>query len=89
MSAMTMEELQQDSVAMSVARALQVANREAVTQGTDPANSMITISAESSRPQSWWRIHYGPRDYISRRGGDLIVTVDAATGHIEQVLRGQ
>lgn len=89
MSAVTLEEIQQDSVAMSVARALQLANREAIANGADPANSMITISAESAQPPSWWRIHYGPRDYISRRGGDLTVTVDADTGRIEQVLRGQ
>lgn len=89
MSTMTLEEIQQDDVAMSVARALQVANREAVALGADPANSMITISADASQPPTWWRIHYGPRDYVLRRGGDLTVTVDAATGHVEQVLRGQ
>ncbi len=89
MSTETLEEIQQDNVAMTVAHALQLANRAAVAQGVDPATSMITISAEASLPATWWRVHYGPRDYISRRGGDLIVTVDAATGRVEQVLRGQ
>lgn len=89
MSIETLEEIQQDTVAMSVAHALQLANRAAVAHGTDPATSMITISAEPSHPASWWRIHYGPRDYVARRGGDLIVTVDSAAGHVEQVLRGQ
>lgn len=89
MSTVMLEEIQQDQVAMSVARALQLANQAAVAHGTDPAASMITISAEASQPPTWWRVHYGPRDYLSRRGGDLIVTVDAAAGHVEQVLRGQ
>jgi len=88
MSTTTLEEIQQDSVAMSVARALQLANRAAVAHGTDPATSMITISEDASQADSW-RIHYGPRDYLSRRGGDLIVTVDAEAGRVEQVLRGQ
>ena len=86
---MNLKDLQQDSVAMSVARALQLANRAAVAHGTDPATSMITISAEASQPATWWRVHYGPRDYVLRRGGDLTVTVDAAADRVEQVLRGQ
>ena len=89
MSVVTLEEIQQDNVAMSVARAVQLANRAAVAHGTDPATSMITISAEASQPATWWRVHYGPRDYVARRGGDLTVTVDAAADRVEQVLRGQ
>lgn len=89
MSNVTLAEIQQDNVAMSVARALQLANRAAVAHGTDPATSMITISAEASQPPTWWRVHYGPRDYVALRGGDLTVTVDAAADRVEQVLRGQ
>lgn len=89
MSMMTLEEFQQDNIVLSVARALRLANREAIAHGADPENSMITISAEAAQHPTWWRIHYGPRDYVSRRGGDLTVTVDAATERVEQVLRGQ
>ena len=67
MSTMTLEEIQQDSVVLSVARALQLANREAIAHGTDPASSMITISAEATQPPTWWRIHYLER----RRSGQV------------------
>jgi hypothetical protein len=89
MSAVTLEEIEQDSVAMSIAKVLKLANNAAVAHGTDPASSAITISAEPSQPSSVWRIHYEPRDYISRRGGDLTVMVNAEQGRVEQVLRGQ
>ena len=36
-----------------------------------------------------WRVNYGPKDYIGRRGGDLIVEVDATDMTIQQVLYGQ
>ena len=89
MSTMTLEEMQQDSVVMSVAKALKLANGAAIAHGTDPTTSSITISPVASQPATVWQIHYGPRDYLSRRGGDLIVTVDAALEKIEQVVRGQ
>jgi hypothetical protein len=39
--------------------------------------------------QVLWRIHYGPKDYVGRRGGDLIIEVDPADASVKQVLRGQ
>jgi len=74
---------------MSVAQALTVANAAAIEHGRDPSDSLVTISEDSAGPGRVWRIHYGPRDYVARRGGDLIVLVDEKTGTIQQVLRGQ
>jgi hypothetical protein len=89
MASVTLEKMQQDHLVMSVARALAVGNEAAHTQGIEPADCMVTISEETSASSRVWRIHYGPRDYISRRGGDLIVLVDQTNGDVQQVIRGQ
>jgi hypothetical protein len=36
-----------------------------------------------------WRINYGPKDYVRRRGGDLIIEIDPTDASVRQVLRGQ
>ena len=89
MATVTLEEMQQDQLVMSVARALAVANDAAIAQGTDPARSLVTISEETSSPARVWRIHYGPRDFIGRRGGDLIVLVDERSDTVQRIIRGQ
>jgi hypothetical protein len=89
MAAVTIETMQQDQLVMSVARALAVANEAAAAHGTDPAESLVTINEEPSAGSRVWRIHYGPRDFIRRRGGDLIVLVDERTMAVQRVLRGQ
>lgn len=89
MTAITFEELQRDQLAMSVAHALSLANDAAEAAGTIPASSLVTISEESSPAGRRWRIHYGPRDYLRRRGGDLIVVVDERSESVQEVIRGQ
>jgi hypothetical protein len=89
MATITLEEMQQDQLVMSVARALAVANEAALAQGIDPADSLVTITEETSSAGRLWRIHYGPRDYIGRRGGDLIVIVDEGSHAIQRIIRGQ
>ena len=89
MTSVTLEAMQQDHLAMSVARALTIANDEAIRQGTDPAVSLVTISEDLSASGRLWRIHYGPRDYISRRGGDLTVLVDEPAGKVDRIIHGQ
>lgn len=89
MPAITLEEMQQDHLAMSVARALALANEAAIAQGTEPANSLVSITEETSSTGRLWRIHYGPRDYIGHRGGDLIVFVDERGEAIQRIIRGQ
>lgn len=89
MPSASLEEMQQDHLVMSVARALAVANEAALTQGTKPDESMVTITEETSSTGRLWRIHYGPRDYIGRRGGDLIVLVDKNSEAVQRIIRGQ
>jgi hypothetical protein len=89
MATATLEDMQQDRLVMSVARALALANEAALAQGTDPGKSLVTITEESSAAGPIWRITYGPRDYVNRRGGDLIVFVDDGSQTIERILHGQ
>jgi len=56
----TIEKIQKDTLAFSVAQALAVANEAALAQGVDPANSLVTISEENGTSDRLWRIHYGP-----------------------------
>jgi hypothetical protein len=79
----------QDDLAISLARMLAAANKKARESGVDVPQSLITITQGSVSGDSVWRINYSPKDYIGRRGGDLIVEVDANDASIRQVLRGQ
>jgi len=88
MATLTREDSRNQLVA-SVARALTLANDAVTAEGTDPADSLVTISEEAATTGRIWRIHYGPRDYIGRRGGDLIVLVDEDQDTVQRVIRGQ
>jgi hypothetical protein len=89
MATVSLDDLQHDNLAMSVARALALANDAAEAHGTAPAESLVSISEESSAGGRVWRVHYGPRDYVSRRGGDLTVYVDDRGQAVQRVIRGQ
>jgi hypothetical protein len=89
MATATLEELQQDRLVMSVARALALANEAALARGTDPDKSLVAITQETSPAGPLWRISYGPLDYVGKRGGDLIVFVDEGSQTIQRILRGQ
>jgi hypothetical protein len=82
-------EVLQDDIAVSLARAMAAANKRARELGTDVLQSLITITQRSANGDVFWRINYGPKDYIDRRGGDLIIEVDQNTSSIHQVLWGQ
>jgi hypothetical protein len=85
----TLDEIQQDGLALGIARATALANSAAVAHGKDPSQSLVTISEETPPPDRRWRVHYGPRDFRGRRGGDLMVIVNERLGVVERVLRGQ
>ena len=57
--------------------------------GIDLKDSLITVSQHLANGVWGWRVHYGKRDYIGRRGGDLIIDLDGADADIKQILRGQ
>jgi hypothetical protein len=86
MKSATPQEIQNDELAVAVARAIVVSNAAARANGIDPVASLVTIEQQSD---SVWRLHYGPRDYIGRRGGDITVLVNDQTRAVEQILRGQ
>jgi hypothetical protein len=79
----------QDELAISLAHVLAVANKRARESGIDLHQSLITITQCSFNGGSIWRINYGPKDYVGRRGGDFIVEVDPINASIKRVLYGQ
>ena len=79
----------QDEIAVSVAQVLASANRKAKELGVDVKESLITVSQHLAKGVWLWRVHYGARDYVGRRGGDLMIDIDPANADIKQILRGQ
>jgi len=78
----------QDDMAVSLARVMATANKRARELGVDIVQSLITITQHFDNGMLW-RINYGPKDYIGKRGGDLMIEVGGEDLKIKQVLRGQ
>jgi hypothetical protein len=78
----------QDDIAVTLARVMAAANKRARELGVDAVQSFITISQQFDKGL-FWRVNYGSRDYINRRGGDLMIDVDGDDMKIRQVLKGQ
>ena len=79
----------QDDLAVSLARAVAATNKKARELGIDVAQSLISITQHAINGDSIWRINYGPKDYINRRGGDVLIEVDMRDASIKKALRGQ
>jgi len=78
-----------DDLAISLACAMAVANNKACELGIDVTQSLIPITQRTLNGSTVWRINYGPKDYVNRRGGDVLVEVDMRDATIRKVLRGQ
>ncbi len=89
MATVLSNETLQDEIAVSVAQVLASANRKAKELGVDAQTSLITISQHLAKGVWLWRVHYGTRDYVGRRGGDLMIDIDPTSADIKQILRGQ
>lgn len=89
MAAVLSDETLQDEIAVSVAEVLASANRKAKDLGIDVKASLITVSQHLAKGVWLWRVHYGARDYIGRRGGGLMIDVDPTNADIKQILHGQ
>jgi hypothetical protein len=89
MAATLTAEVLQDDLAVSLARAMAVANKKARELGVDVTQSLISITQHTLNGISVWRINYGPKDYVNRRGGDVLIEVDVHDATIKKVLRGQ
>ena len=89
MTTLITEEVLKDPYVTSVAISLSVANKKAQECGIDLKESIISITQENSAEESFWRINYGPKNFINHRGGDLVIYVYQEDGRIYEVLRGQ
>lgn len=89
MAAVLTADVLQDDMAMSLANALTVANKRARELGVDLLQTLVTITQRSVNGGLVWRINYGPKEYVGRRGGDLIIDVNPSDASITQVLWGQ
>ncbi|MEK6323513.1 MAG: hypothetical protein AABN33_17885 [Acidobacteriota bacterium] len=78
----------EDDMAVSLARVLAAANRRARELNIDVPQSLISVTQVIDNGPGW-RINYGPTDYIGRRGGDLVIEVDATDASVKQVLHEQ
>jgi hypothetical protein len=88
MTAALSADVLQDELAVSLARVLAAANKDAPESGVDVLQGLITVT-QIHNGDVCWRIKDGPKDYIGRRGGDLIIEVETNDASIKQVLHGQ
>jgi hypothetical protein len=79
----------EDDLALSLARAVAVANACARREGIKITDSLVTAAEHPSSGEICWRITYGPRDYLDRRGGDVVIDVGRDDGQVRRILRGQ
>jgi hypothetical protein len=86
MAVMLTAEVYQDDIAVTLANVLATANKRASEMGVDVTNSLLTLTQRMADDVLVWRINYGPKEYINRRGGDLVVDVAATSGKVAQVL---
>jgi hypothetical protein len=84
----TLEAIQQDRLALTIAGAVTLANETLVARGVNPAACVVMIEEVLSDTGRTWRMQYGPRDFVHRRGGVWIVVVDEQAG-VAEVIRGQ
>jgi hypothetical protein len=72
----------EDDVAVSLARVVAAANKRAREFNIDVPQSLITITQIIDNGPCW-RVNYGAKDYVGRRGGDLVVEVDASDASVK------
>jgi len=89
MAALLESELDADTTAISLARAVVIANRRAVEMGYGLDQHRLSIEEHQSPDGSYWRIVYLPNAGVTRRGGGCQIDVDASNGRILQALRCQ
>lgn len=89
MSAVLDPHVLEDEVVVSLARVVAAANKRARELGVNLAESRLSISEQVRNGKSFWRVNYGPRNPVGRRGGDVIIDVDATDGSVTQIISGQ
>ncbi len=79
----------QDDIAITTARVIASANKRARELNVDVMECIISLTQHSQEGIWVWRVNYGARDYVGRRGGDLMVEVNPEDASIQRVLWGQ
>ncbi|BAU15311.1 hypothetical protein LEP3755_58690 [Leptolyngbya sp. NIES-3755] len=79
----------QDDVAVTIARVIASANKRARELNVDVMQSIISLTQHPQDGRWVWRVNYGAKEYIGRRGGDLMVEVNPEDASIQRVLWGQ
>ena len=79
----------EDELAVSLARGVAAANERARREGLDLNRSLLSATEYVETGEICWRISYIPRDYLQRRGGDLIIEVGRRDAQVRRVMRGQ
>jgi hypothetical protein len=79
----------QDDIAVGIARVIAVANKRARELNIDVLQSIISLTQHPQHDAWVWRVNYGAKDYIGRRGSDLMVEVNPEDITIKRVLWGQ
>ncbi len=78
----------QDDIAAAIASVIAVANKPARQLNIDVMESIISINQHFHNDDWVWRVNYGDKDYIGRRGGDLIIEVNPKDITIQKVFWG-
>jgi len=78
-----------DDVALTVAKALSIANEHAEAAGINAVDSVISVNQAPRAEGGVWQVEYGPQVAVGRRGGGLTVEVTADGETVLRVLRGQ
>lgn len=59
----------QDDMAVALARVIAAANKRARELDIDVWQSIISLTQHPQNNTWMWRVNYGARDYVGRRGG--------------------
>lgn len=84
-----LNDILQDDLALSLARALAVANKQACDMGIDTQQSSVSVKRHELKQGFVWRVDYGRLNPVGWRGGGLTVDVDPQDATVKRVLRGQ
>lgn len=89
MTIMLSPDVLQDDIAVAIARVIASANKRARELNVDVVQSIISLTQHPQNDGWVWRVNYGAKNYVGRRGGDLIVEVNPEDISIHRVLWGQ
>lgn len=66
MAATLDQQVLDDQLAVSLARAVAAANVRACREGLQIEQSLVTVTEHAAQGIVYWRINYGPRNYVTQ-----------------------